>query len=305
MIRSPGRAAAASLLAASVLVASLLALGSPAAGEPATTGREATPPPGANNWKCRPSAAHPNPVVLVHGLSANMAENWQTISPALASQGYCVFALTYGLDPRTRGWPYRPGGVIPMEQSAEELKAFVERVRRATGARKVDIVGHSEGSLMPNYYVKFLGGAKHVARYVGMTPLWQGTNVGGAGMLYGMGKASGSSAAFSAQAQQVCGSCPQFAQNSEFLDRMNAGGARVPGVTYTMLMTRHDELVVPYTSGIMAGATNIVVQDVCPADTVGHGWLAFDPVGVRLVMNALDPAHARPPDCASAEPIPV
>ena len=128
------------------------------------SGRADVPPAGANDWKCRTTAAHPNPVVLVHGLGANMRENWQTISPLLASKGYCVFALTYGRDKRTEGWPYQPGGVVPMEQSAKELRSFVERVRHATGARKVDIVGHSEGSLMPNYYVKFLGGAAVVQR---------------------------------------------------------------------------------------------------------------------------------------------
>src|ERR1043166_2161725 len=108
-----------------------------------------TPPPGANDWSCKPSAAHPEPVVLVHGLGANMQSNWSYLSPRLADAGYCVFALTHGRN-TSAPFPFDQfGGVVPMEESAEQLGAFIDEVLVATGAAKVDIVGHSEGSLMP------------------------------------------------------------------------------------------------------------------------------------------------------------
>ncbi|HYL72189.1 MAG TPA: alpha/beta fold hydrolase, partial [Candidatus Dormibacteraeota bacterium] len=112
-------------------------------------------PPGANNWSCKPSSAHPRPVVLVHGLLGTAQDNWYTMAPLLANHGYCVFALTYGAD---SGNPYF-GGLLDMETSATQMQAFVQRVLQATGARKVDLVGHSEGTVMPRYWMEFLGGA--------------------------------------------------------------------------------------------------------------------------------------------------
>src|SRR4051794_5919678 len=52
-------------------------------------------PLGANDWSCRPSRAHPNPVVLVPALGGDIGSEWQAASPLLANNGYCVFAFDY------------------------------------------------------------------------------------------------------------------------------------------------------------------------------------------------------------------
>jgi triacylglycerol lipase len=263
----------------------------------------ADPPAGANNFACRPSVAHPDPVVLVHGLGATMTENWSYLSPILAAHGYCVFALTYGIDPREPG-PYI-GGVIPIEQSAPELGAFVDKVLAASGAQKVDLVGHSEGTFMPEYWLKFLGGAAKVNRYVAMTPLYAGTNLLDAATLCQAGGALCGDV--ESLVSTFCGSCSEFLAGSNMVKLLNSGsgGAAVPGVTYTTIPTTHDELVVPYTSGIMhaPNVTNEVLQDVCPNDLSDHAAEAFDPVVAQLVLNALDPAHAQPVSCGLLPPL--
>jgi triacylglycerol esterase/lipase EstA (alpha/beta hydrolase family) len=253
-------------------------------------------PPGANEWSCKPSAAHPEPVLLLHGLLGNMTDNWQTIAPLLANNGYCVFALTYGTLPGASFPLNQFGGLVPMEQSAQTVSDFIDRVLAATGAGKVDIVGHSEGATLPYYYLKFLNGAAKVDRLVGIAPVYHGTT------LYGLASvASQLAEALPGGAQavgQFCGSCQQFLPGSAFLQKLDVR-AVVPGVTFTNIVTRFDELVVPYTSGLLTGptVTNIVLQDQCGLDLSDHLWLAADPIVGQDVLNALDPAHAESPTC--------
>lgn len=263
------------------------------AAAPAATAAPDPSPPRSNDFTCEPSAAHPRPVVLVHGLGATQSANWSYMAPRLASAGYCVFSLTYGVDPRTTALPYAPGGVVRMEQSATELQAFVDRVLAATGATEVDLVGHSEGTVMPRYYLERLGGAAKVDKFVALTPLWRGTNIAGLAALRLALAPYGLSQPIVDLVASFCASCPQFLTGSDYLDDLNADGEAVPGVKHTNIVTRYDLLVVPYTSGLMRdGGKNVILQKRCPLNLSDHALVAFDPVVLRLIRNALDPANS-------------
>lgn len=262
-------------------------------------------PPGANDWSCRPDAAHPYPVVLVHGLFANEADNWQTYAPLLADSGYCVFALTYGNDP-SRPAPFNGmGGMAPMEQSAQVLGNFVDKVLAATKSPKVDLVGHSEGATMPYWYLKFDGGAAKVAKMIGLSPVVHGTDIAGNQMLDALTGALGLPNAFELLESSTCQACGEFNPDSAFIHQLDQGGIAAPGVTYTQIMTEFDELVVPYSNGTVdaPNSTNIVIQAQCPADLADHLAIAVDPAVARDVLNALDPAHAQPVTCSPVVPV--
>lgn len=249
--------------------------------------------PGTNDWNCKPTKTHPRPVILIHGTGGNRATNWQTYGPLLKNEGYCVFALTYGVSVDV--FPLNLlAGMDDMRQSAEQLKRFVDRVLSATGAKKVDLVGHSQGTLMPNWYVKFLGGHSKVKNYVSLAPLWHGTSLTNVPSPFTL---------LSGGQIPYCKACNQFAPNSEFMKMIREGGAAVKGVRYTNIMTKFDELVVPYSSGIEAGMHNIVVQDTCSLDFSDHLQIAASRNASVHVLRALDRRNPPPITCGVSLPV--
>jgi triacylglycerol esterase/lipase EstA (alpha/beta hydrolase family) len=254
-------------------------------------------PPGANDWTCKPSAAHPQPVVLVHGTFADMSNSWQAISPLLKNNGYCVFALNYG-DYNGSG-AIGVYGVDDIPTSAQELNAFVDKVRAATGAAEVDIVGHSQGGMMPRYYLKYLGGASEVRALVGLSPSNHGTTLDGlfilANFFPGASQFTGT----------LCPACEQQKYNSAFITNLNAGGETVPGVDYTVIQTRYDTVVTPYTSAFLSGPNvkNILLQNQCILDFGDHLSMPYDHIVGADVLTALDPANPRGFLCTPIAPI--
>jgi triacylglycerol esterase/lipase EstA (alpha/beta hydrolase family) len=248
---------------------------------------------GWNDYSCEPSAAHPDPVVLVHGTFANGTDNWLALAPYLEARGYCVFSLDYGQLP---GVPL-VYGLGPIDESAAQLQVYVDKVLAATGAAKVDLVGHSQGGMMPRYYLKFLGGAAKVDTFVGIAPDNHGTTLDGLTKLlpYFPGAEDVIASAAPALADQVAGSA--------FLTKLNAGGDTVPGVHYTVIATRYDEVVTPYTSQFLSGSDvhNVLIQNLCSVDLSEHALLGLtDRIAFHEVANALDPAHATTTNCLSA-----
>jgi triacylglycerol esterase/lipase EstA (alpha/beta hydrolase family) len=281
------------VLVTAVLTGGILLAGPATAAGPVDAAKALAAPdlPGANDWSCKPSSAHPRPVVLVHGTFANGTVNWLAAAPVLASRGYCVFALTYGAK---AGVPVLRA-IGPVADSATQLSTFVDGVLAATGASQVDIVGHSQGGMMPRYYLKFLGGAGKTHTLVGLAPSNHGTTLNGLAVL---------ASAFPGALDVLNSSCPACADQvvgSSLLTRLNSGGDTVAGVAYTVIATRYDEVVTPYSTQFLSGGDvhNVTLQNLCAADLSEHAAMAFDPVVLHETENALDPAHATRTTCLS------
>ncbi|MFI6320614.1 esterase/lipase family protein [Nonomuraea sp. NPDC050556] len=233
---------------------------------------------GANDWSCRPSPAHPRPVVLVHGTFATPDLNWIKLAPLLKEEGYCVFAPTYG---RLRRLPL-VAAVGPIDRSAEQLATFVDGVLEATGADRVDLVGHSQGGMMPRWYLRFLGGAQKVRRFVAWAPSNHGTTLSG---LVPLAKLVPGATAI---VRGICPACADQMAGSAFLETLNAGHETEPGVEYTVFASDHDSTVTPVESAFLAGQN---VRNVMLHDGPDHALMAVDPDVLRrtVAVLAVDP----------------
>jgi triacylglycerol esterase/lipase EstA (alpha/beta hydrolase family) len=267
------------------------------AGAATTFASPQTPPPGADVG-CKPTSAHPDPVILVHGTFANQDDNWQAASPVLANHGYCVYSFNYGGS--------SPSSVVQgtgdIAASAGQLASFVTQVLAETGAAKVDLVGHSQGGMMPRYYLKFLGGAQYVNTFVALAPSNHGTTLDGLTTLVDL---LGGAGLVDSALNPLCTACVEQEAGSSFLASLNAGGETVPGVNYTVIESRDDEVVTPYTSAFLTGSdvTNITVQNQCALDQSDHLEIAADPIAMADMLNALDPAHPVRVPCLVVLPV--
>lgn len=278
-------------------VLGLLVIGVPAATAHAAS---AAPSSGYNNWTCRPSTAHPEPVVLLHGLGATSYEDTgQFLAPYLAAEGYCAFGLTYGA---TSVLGPFVGGVGPVAASAQQIGAFINRVLAATHAAKIDIVGHSEGAFLALYVPKEIGDASQIDRVVALAPPTHGTTFGSLVTIADL-------VGLRPLANEIlsgvgCAACNELVAGGSAVTQLGTGPIAQAGVRYTILTSTADELVTPTSTSFVdePGVTNAYIQATCPFDSVGHIGEAYDLDVAEMIGNALDPAQATPVMCSFGLP---
>jgi len=232
-----------------------------------------------------PGAGGGTPVLLVHGTGSNPQHNfgwnWE---PALDALGipWCTVAL--------------PGNGMLDIQDAGEYVVYAIRMMYARAGRKISIMGHSQGGMLPRWALRFWPDTRTmIDDDIGFAPSNHGTT----------------------GAELVCSvPCPaadwQQSDRSQFIAALNSHQESFPGISYTEVYSHFDEIVMPNaddtgSSSIHGGGgeiANVAIQDLCPADPSEHLAIGTqDYVAYDLAIDALThPGPADPTRTAANDP---
>ncbi len=166
-----------------------------------------------------------------------------------------------------------------LDEQAQELDDFVERVREDTGAPSVDLVGFSAGGVVARLWVRDYGGDEVTRRVVTMGSPHHGTGV----------------SSLATEAGGCPPACEQLRPDSDLLRRLNAGDETPDGPQWVTFRTENDQTVTPSTSADLEGALSIPVQEYCPQATTSHGQLPSSPVVLSALPLVLADAETTAP----------
>ncbi|MGH8693613.1 MAG: esterase/lipase family protein [Burkholderiales bacterium] len=164
-------------------------------------------------------------------------------------------------------------GFGDLQNAAEYVVYAVRKMSEASG-RKVILFGHQHGPLDELWALMFWPDIPvRVSSLISLATPYQGTT----------------------GAQMICalsGNCPpsvwQIATDSQFLHALNDRPLPA-GPAYTSITTLYDELITPQPQASHRdGATNIVLQDICPGRLVEHFSILADNLAYALVLDAME-----------------
>ena len=233
-------------------------------------------PDGVNNWACKP-APDQNPVVLIHGTFSTTMYSYGALGPSLANESLCVYSMDFGAA-KAGDWFQ---GVGAVDDSAQRIADFVISVKTATGRDKVTLVGHSQGGLIGFYYLKMLAGAKHVDRFVALAPSVNGTSI---------------AKTPDRKLVEYCLACADQHPKSALMQRLQEGPITVPGVQYSIVVTKNDLVVLPIENQFVRepGVQNIYIQDLFPDKKVSHSGMLYDRESLGLITRLVKGEPVQP-----------
>lgn len=254
-----------------------------------------------NNWSCR-SRQHPVPVIMLHGTFSRQA-NQIDVTHMLHRQGFCVYGANVGHDDDNLMTQIDPTyyGMGDIHETVEQVHEFINLVKKKTGARQVDLIGHSQGGLIIRSIITRYGSSDiRVAIPLGGTQ--NGTTLGSLTDYIQPLTPEHVDLVLSpitgpAVAQQMVG--------SEYIKELDKHPNTAPGVTYVVLVSPDDTQSTPYKRGFLTPVPgskvyNIDVKAYCgiPKDvTLGHSDLHIHPAALSLILWGLSSAtqkNARP-----------
>ena len=223
------------------------------------------------------------PVLLVQGTGATAKDNWSwTYEPALDKLGigWCQVDL-----------PDHATGDV---QVNGEYVVNAIRTMYARAGRKIAIIGHSQGGMVPRWALRFWPDTRPmVDDLIGFAPSNHGTTQAAATCTQGCSASSW-----------------QQEDTSNFMKALNSRQETFKGISYTNVYTHTDEIVRPNhddngSSSLHTGdgaITNVATQDICPNDVYEHLMVGLiDPVAYALAVDAL--GHAGPADPKRISPL--
>lgn len=200
------------------------------------------------------------PVLLVHGTAVTREQNWKWgYWPALDSAGFEVC------------WVALPNAALGDIQIAAEYVARAVEVMAEGSGESIDLIAHSQGGVVVRWATKYFAAREAVDDLVVFAAPNHGTLA----------------ADRAVQAHRCFASCWQMRPGADLMAALNDGDETPGPIDYTSIFTANDEFIHPVASSALAGASNFLIQDLCPGRPVEHLLMAGDAVTWELALDAL------------------
>ena len=216
------------------------------------------------------AGATAEPIMLVTGTGASGEEAYAIGKGAFEAYGHPVCDVDF------------PNHTTADIQVSVQYLVYGTREEARRAGRRIAVIGISQGGLLPRVALTYWPDLRGKVSDV----------IAAAGTQHGSTAGSGC-----VKAHPCTPAGWQQRAGSHFLRALNAQADETPGPTaWTTLRSSTDEVVQPQTgphpTSALAGATNILIQSVCPGRKVTHIGTALDSVTFAAFEDAL--AHPGP-----------